>query len=309
MSVSEQFLAGKPVSCDVPEVLASALCDLQNRLEIAMSENEYFESANTMRAVEAARTQMLETLKKQNQEVVQDDLAAKHGASQEEYEIFGEEQNEAERLQEEALQARSDSLAAKHISAYEDHERVWRSERKRRLYDRASQKVRILRVQQQYLLSAKRFEEAAQVCKIADRIAREETVENHYQRVSAYQQSRARLEDKHARDEDTLRHTAATRRAEMQFAREKGERRFKKRFYNLKVEEERAKDAEKLWNLAHRHDGDQVVAMIGNVRAPAAVIPKKANVATFNTLPLPPLPVARTPRREMPRGSSTRQSF
>jgi hypothetical protein len=258
--------------------------------------------------MESARAKMLDALQKRNQEAVQEDLAAKQEASQQEYEKFNQEQTEAERHQEEVLQARSDSLAARHMQEYGGHDEVWRSGRQQRLYNRASQKVRILRVQQQYLLSAKRFEEAAQVCQIADRLAREETIENHYQRVCAYQQSRARLEDKHARDEETLRHLALTKRVEMESARQKGEARFRKRFSNLTLEQERTKNAERLWNLTHKHDGDPVVALIGTTRKRAVSIPKKANVTTFNTLPLPPLPESGTPRRDMPRGSRVRQS-
>jgi hypothetical protein len=164
----------------------------------------------------------------------------------------------------------------------------------------------VLRVQQQYLLSAKRFDEAEQVCKIADRQNVEETVEHQYQRYVAYADSRRRLDIRQADEEDTIKKGGDGRRVRMQIERDKRTRRFTKRFRNLEVEDERAQDPERLWAVDHRNDGDYVATLNGGTRSPAAKIDKRAKVEFFNTLPLPALPPAHAPRGARPRGSSAR---
>jgi hypothetical protein len=204
------------------------------------------------------------------------------------------------------LQEKNDALTQRQTVDRKIHDRKWRSDPVMRLYNRASQKLRTLRVQQQYLMSSRRFEEAAQVAGLADRQWEEETIENQFQRFVSYRESRKRLDQKHSQQNDTLWQAGETKKGVLTCERERRTRRFTKRMVNLTAEEERAKDPDRLWALAHRRDGDPVVNLVGSSRSPLVRIPKKADVSLFNTLPLPPLPPAHSPRKKTPRGSSAR---
>jgi hypothetical protein len=176
----------------------------------------------------------------------------------------------------------------RHVRESADHDASWTVEPKQRQYNRSPQKLRILRRQQLLLVTSHRFDEAAQVRGIADRVARAETAEHHRKMQAEFEASRVLLDHKHAEELDTLVQTCELKRGEFKFIKERLTKRFNNRFIALKAEEDTAKDPEKVWARFHRNDGDQVVHLCGTTRR-AVLVPKKANVATFNTLPLPPL--------------------
>jgi hypothetical protein len=283
--------------------------DLQQRLDGEMSDGHFEGAASALRAIEDARAQMLVSLKKRHQQEVQAELAAKKDSSERDCAAFTRDMEDSAQRLEAALQNRSDALTGNQMEECAAHDERWRSPARQRLFDRSSQQVRVLRVQQHYLMGTRRFDEAKHVSEIADRLSQAEARENHYQRFCAYQHSRARLDDKHAREEDTLERAHATRRGELQFEREKGERRVAKRFYNLRIEEERAQDAERLWTVCHRNDGDHLSAFLRSRGSPQKTFRKRPEPSSFNTLPLPPLPDVHSPRRSVLPTLNMRKSF
>jgi hypothetical protein len=303
--VAAQFLAQAPVACTVPATLAAVVSELQDHLDVAMCESRFQDSKRALHAVESARAQLLLSLKLQHQAEVQAELAAKRRAAEAQRSEFAAEMAARERELEDALQRGADTMTARHLETQRQHDIAWATEPRTRHYNRTSQRLRVLRVQQQYLLAAKRFDEAEQVCRIADRQHEEESVENQYQRFVSYADSRARLDLRQANEEDTITRDRGVRRGRLMFERERAARRFTKRFRNLEVEDERAQDRERLWAVYHRNDGDYVATLNRGTRSPATKVEKKAKVNLFNTLPLPPLPAAHSPRGVRPRGSST----
>jgi hypothetical protein len=203
-----------------------------------------------------------------------------------------QEQELENKIQEQVREAK-----ARHQQELDEHDSEWQSEPKQRQFNRSSQQLRILRIQQQLLLSARRYDEAAQVCKIADSLAAKETAQSHRQMLVAFLQSRDLLEQRHDENMDTIMKAAETRRGEVQHAKEIGSRRFTNRIANLQLEEAVAQDPERLWVLKHRNDGDQVVNCTGTVARSVKLPPKTPNVAGFNTLPLPPLTIPNSARR------------
>jgi hypothetical protein len=248
------------------------------------------------KAIDAARAQQLESVKKLNQSDVLTDIRSKQSSVQEEYNHFLREMSKQEKEFERRVQAQLMEVLSRQQQELDEHDSEWQSEPKQRQFNRSSQQLRILRVQQQLLLSSRKYDEAAQVCRIADGVAARETAASHRQMLVAFLQSRALLEQKHAEGIDTLMKAVDTRRGELHHVREIGSRRFKNRVANLKAEETAAQDPERLWVLRHRNDGDQVVNYTG-VTARAVKVPKTVDVASFNTLPLPRLTIPQSSRR------------
>jgi hypothetical protein len=231
----------------------------------------------------------MESLKKKSQREVQETLHSREEASQHKYDAFQARMRQEEAELEADLNEQLQQLVERHRQELDEHDDRWMVEPKQRQYNRSSQQLRILRVQQQFLLSAHRFDEAAQVCGIADRRAGLEAYESHYLMTRSFAASRALLLQKHAREVDTMLRIADVKRGEFRYRKGILERRFAKRFSALQIEERAASDPEKLWIRRHRHDGDQLVNLRGTPRTRLSPIAKTANVATFNRLVLPPL--------------------
>jgi hypothetical protein len=267
-----------------------------------MNQGQYAESVRAQNAVEAANAQMLEALKRRNQQEVRQQLASKHEMTRQSYDQFCEQMREREEALDTECREQVQHLRERQREELDEHDRTWRVDPKQRQFNRASQKLRILRVQQQLLMAARRFDDAAQVSGIADRLAAEEATESHYQYFVQFSQSRALLEQKHSAELDTLNKACDTRRGELLHLKEAGNARYNKRFSNLQAEEQTAQDPDKLWAVGHRNDGDHVAHLCGVTRSRQVPVAKVANPRIFNTLPLPPLPPANSPRKTRPRG-------
>jgi hypothetical protein len=168
-------------------------------------------------------------------------------------------------------------------------------EPKQRLFNRAPQKVRVLRRQQQLLMNSHQFDEAAQVRGIADRLARAQALEKHRQLQLEFEASRMVISQKHMEELDTMQQAFEKRRTEFKFIRDIPMSKFLNRFKTLKVEETVAQDPDKVWSIYHRNDGDPMVKLCGTTRK--GMPPKKPEVKEFNTLSLPPLTVETPARR------------
>jgi hypothetical protein len=290
-NLTQQFLASKPVACEDPELLAVVVHDLEDQRDRLMLDGSFMESMKAQRAVDAARAQQLDSVKRRNQSEAQDEIRAKQASVQHEYDQFLRDMREQEQDLENRIQQQIQETKNRQRQELEEHDQDWQADQKQRLFNRTSQKLRILRTQQQLLMNARRFDEAAHVCRIADGLAVEECSASHRQMLVAFLQSRGLLEQRHEQNMDTLMKAAENRRGEFQHTKEAGSRRFRNRIAILQLEEAVAKDPERLWVLKHRNDGDQVVNCSGTASRPARLPPRTANVRSFNVLPLPPLTV------------------
>jgi hypothetical protein len=252
-----------------------------------MGAGQYPESARTERAVEAARLQLMDSLKRQNQERRQADLKTRTAWSRQEFDDFARAMGQREQQLEMRLREQLQQLRERQAREYAEHDAEWTVEPKQRQFNRSSQKVRVLRLQRQLLGTSHRFEEALQVSEIGDAVAQKETIEHHAQMQTEFEASRVLLDKKHADEMDTLLQAHEVRRGEFRFIRETLARGFTHRFAALKSEKETANDPDKLWVRTRKNDGLQIASMYGPKRK--ITLSKIANVAEFNTLALPPL--------------------
>jgi hypothetical protein len=289
-TLTKKFLAGQPVTCNSPEMLAAAVWELEEQRDQAATEGLITESVKAQDAVDAARAQMMASIKRKTQQELQENISSRERDSREEYQQFMKDMKQREQAMEAKFEQQMVTLKERQEREDEEHDTLWKVEPKIRRFNRSSQKMRILRIQQRLLLAFRRYDEAEQVRRLAEDVLRADTVERHFQMNAQYQVSRALLEKKHDEEVDTFAKAWQTRRGEFTFLKETLARRFTHRFNNLRVETESARDPEKVWVRKHRFDGDQLVSLVGaSHRRP--IISKRIDATEFNTLALPPLPL------------------
>jgi hypothetical protein len=287
--LSKKFLAQQPVQCDDVELLTVTVLDLEKHRDGLMLEGKFFDSLKAQKAVDAARWAQLDATKRRNQQETARVVDEKKSTHHNESDQFNADMKKQEEDLEHDIKDNEDRLRARQASELEEHDKQWQDDPKQRQFNRSSQKLRILRVQQQLLMNARRFDEAAQVCKIADNLQTSEVREHHRQCLVEFLGSRTMLEKRHADEVETLGIANDLRRSDLQHKRSLTNIRLTNRSNALKFEDELAHDQERLWILKHRHDGDELVNVMGRTR-PIKRFTRAAEVATFNTLPLPKLP-------------------
>jgi hypothetical protein len=228
---------------------------LQDHLDTATTRRDFKEGAVSLRALEAAQAHMKDLLKKRLQQDALADVAAKRKEAQRKYARFCQIMDAKERELEQGLQEQVQRMEERQREECAMHDRSWRRGRKKRLFNRSSQKVRGLRLEQQLLLASCRFEEAAEVRSIADRQVQEEALESHYKMFCSFAESRALLEKKHAEEMKILKTANETRRAELRGLREKLAIKYENRFTTLAAQEEDVTDPDRFWNRKHRGGG------------------------------------------------------
>lgn len=310
MPLTKAFLQGKKVDETSPEVLASTVVDLEEHRNQLIMDGRFRESMKAQKALDVAKATQLQAVKKQMQEEQLQTVEEKRDVLNKDFQLFNEQMDQKQAELEEQIKEQINVLSERHQDELDEHDEEWQSEVKARQFNRTSQKLRILRTQQQLLMNAKRFDDAEQVSSIADNLAAAETKESHFQMLNSFLKSRDLLEKKHADEMDTLMKACEVRRSEFRYQREMMTKPFLNRTKNLQYEEEVSKDPERVWNLKHRNEGDtiQLYCKTRTVRSPPT---KPANVSTFNTLPLPPLPIKGSPRKnrtqQQPRQTETQQ--
>jgi hypothetical protein len=286
-----RFLNGSPVECDDPELLLAAIWDLEDRIQLegSVEDAQFPEFARTDRAIEAARAQLMVLLKKLNSERRQQEIYARTTVSQQEYEEWSEMMAQREEALEARLREQLFQLRARQERECAEHDARWMVEPKQRLFNRSSQKVRILRIQRQLLVTAHRFDDALQVSQIGHKVQADETIEHHFQMQAGFEASRVLLDQKHEEELDTLLQAIEVKRNEFRYIRDSLAVKFTNRFRVLKTEEDLANDPERLWVRTRRNDTLEIAITYGTSPRRKVVLSKLANVAEFNTLSLPPL--------------------
>jgi hypothetical protein len=267
------FSPRRPKSDD-PESWKRLILALQNHLEDAIERRDFKESARSYQAVECAKAQMKEALKKQMQKSARADVVAKRDLARQEYLRFRAVMKQKEKELEEGLREQMERLEERQKLECEVHDRTWRGgSQKKRLFNRSSQHLRTLRVQQQFLLAASRFQEAADISSIADRQVEYEMLENQYQMFCSFAESRALLDKKHDEEIRTLNAANETKRGEFRHLKKKLEMKYMNRFNTLDVQEEDVSDPQRLWNRKHRN---------ASVRKPRITTVQKSGRFTSN---------------------------
>jgi hypothetical protein len=159
-----------------------------------------------------------------------------------------------------------------HEGQIREHEERWESPAKYRLYNRASNRLTILRRQHSILLMQCRFTDAEAVNRILMTKMREEEAQHHTIHQREFEESFAYLREKQKAERDFLATRLDVQLA--QFHRNRGMQRriFENKGRKIEARGEIAKDSERLWNLAQLQRLEEL-SNVAAIRAPNAALP------------------------------------
>lgn len=284
-SVAESLLNEEPVADDNPAVIAETVTVLEDRRDALVMSGNFMESLRLQRAVDRAKDVHLKSMKKDAQTKYLNEIIQKRAGVEQAYDKC----MDRIRRDEEELERRGDEYAktvkARQAKEIEDHDVLWQSEAVRRRYNRTSNELRRMRLQQERLMKARRYDEAEEIAKMAAVRERDECQESYRLMVRDYQLSRQQLEARHGADMDDVDSRIEMRRREFDYTTGKATKRYSVRMDCLKNEEESGQDSERIWNRRGRHRSNQVKTRR------RVVVAKSADVNEFNKLRLPPLPL------------------
>jgi hypothetical protein len=242
-----RFLGGLPVDCDDPELLAAAMWELEDRLHADRSAGDSHlpELSRLERAVEVARARLMGALKGESQEEVR--AVARH-----EYERFTLVMAEREQALEARLREQMLELRDRQERECAEHDARWTIEPRQRMFNRSSQRLRILKLQRQLLSTAHRFNDALQVSG-AGNAQGGETGENT-QMQDGFEGSRMLLGQKHEEESSRLLQTMEMKRAEFQYIRDTLAKRFAHQSIGT-TPEQGSSSPEGVWVRTRRTDG------------------------------------------------------
>jgi hypothetical protein len=298
--LASRFLSQRPVDCSDPDVLAVTVLELEDRRDRLISQEQFLDAVRAQSAIDSARTLHLNVIKERTRQTAAQAVFHKKDVYNFEYSQFSANMENVECDIESKLDDQKRRLVEKQERERVEHDRAWQVEPKQRRFNRASKRLRFLRLQQTLLANAGRFEEADDVLKIGDAVEAWESAEKHHNLSVAYCSSRRLLDEKHAAEMDTFERAADVKRGEFRYMRDAIARRFANRAAALEIEEKQVSGVEPLWTIKHRNDGDQIRRSTGEIRTGKAM-GRRVNVADFNTLQLPPLPVGSGIRPTTPR--------
>lgn len=263
-AVTEKFLSGEKVKTSDPTLLSHVVTNLEEKRDQLMIEGDFRSSLATQKAVDLARSKQIEAVKKQASKEELQNIKKKQDDLEIKYKEFEDKMKKEEEKLENEIKLQVQAMEKRHQKQIQEHDESWQDENKLRQYNRASQRLRVLRTQQQLLMNAKRFDEAEHVCKIADGVAQHETSESYKQLLTAYKNSRKLLEEKQQDEMDILLTASEQKRQVLQHQKEVLSQPFINRINNLNREEEIAKDPERLWILKYRNDEKKMKSYNGN---------------------------------------------
>jgi len=294
-ALAEKFIKGVEVKENDPHLITAAMVEIEATRNDLMAKGYFRESLKTQKALESARVLQI--------------AAAKRVAQEQELASVQQKQNEAQskitevtsqiKANEEQLQLRFqqqlEALLKRQEIEIQEHDSRWESNQKLRQFNRSSNQLRMMRVQQQLLLRAKRFDEAETVCKTANALEAQEATKAREMMQNAYQISKNNLLKRHREELETLQKAQTFKKEEKKHINESLVLPLQKRLRFLTQEEELAKNPEYVWSTKHRFDEDASVVVGKQVKTGRNGFTARA--ADFAILPLPPLKL-NSPRKK-----------
>lgn len=291
-ALSTKLVNGDKVECDDPDLLGASIANLEEQRDELINTGKYMESIKYQKAIDDAKSQHLDVIKKQISQDQLEELTCRKSENQEKYNTMLKDMKDQEVELEEKYNKLLQALKDKQEEELVQLENEYASEEKKRQYNRSSQRLRILRTQQALLIRTKRFDEALQVSKIADNLAQKETQQNHAHMLADFNQARSIIEARHLEEYNTFQKKYEDKRKELNGKREKESNPYLNRMAALQREEDIAKEPDRLW-AKKRSEQNELTSR--QLRKSSVTV--KPNVEEFNTLPLPPLPRPATARK------------
>jgi hypothetical protein len=156
-------------------------------------------------------------------------------------------------------QHQREELAASHARELDEFDKRWKSVGKRRMYNRASNHVTILRRQLAFMLVQGRFRDAEEVNKLVEQATKFEEAENTLSMQKDFDEALKKLQDKQASEVGTFEAAASVQRQRLAQDRAVARKLYDNRGKKLAAREEIAADRERLWNRQQSLRIEQIV--------------------------------------------------
>ncbi|EAY02385.1 hypothetical protein TVAG_030580 [Trichomonas vaginalis G3] len=293
-TVATQILLGTPVSTRNPEILQLSLASLEQKRNAFYKNKEFHQAELVEQAISRAKDLLLESMKDliQNHEMSCVELRAQHIAT--DTTIFDHSKEYEKDKLEDRVEKAIENMKKRHEQELKQHTEMWNSDVKLREFNKISPKLRGMRDQQIRYIRAKKFDDADQMGKEADKLYQRELSQSKSRHYKAYMESRERLLQRQKQEIETLISATKDRRYVFQKTVEKNRDLFHNREKVLQIYRSLASDREKLWNQRKSYQLDFLKATQAGARAHI-----DGNVNNPMKLSLPALPEAakRSPRR------------
>ena len=293
--IAEKFIKGVEVKESDPHLLIAAMIEIETTRNELMSKGHFKESLKTQKALETARSAQITASKKIAQEHELLNVQQKQSEAKTKINSISQQIKQSEQELLTKFQEQIDSMLKRHEFDIIEHDSKWESDSKRRQFNRSSNQLRTLRVQQQLLMKAKRFDEAEYVCKNADLLEQQESNRAAKLMQTAYNNSKNNLLKRHQEEIETLKKAQNMKKEEIKCLLESKVVPLQNRIKVLAQEEELAKNPDYVWATKHRNDDDQ--ALIVGQQVKTGRNANTTRLSDFTILPLPPLKLISSPNK------------
>ena len=294
--LSKKFIAGEQVKETDPIILAAVIVDLEEQRNEMMANGSARESIKIQKALDRARVEQRKAAMNQAQQEKTKAIDEKINFTKEKIQEATQEAKEKEKKQEDDFKRQIDELKKKQEDELADFDNSWLSQSKSRRFTRASQKLRMMKVQQTLLMNAKRFDEADQMTKAINEQQQLEINENSRSMQLEYYGSRNQLIARQQSDIQLLKETQAQQRELLVSANQNKINILMKRQKILEDERIFAQDPEKVWQTSHRNDPDPTLLVTRPNKGTGRAMKKSTAPGDYALLPLPPLKPPPSPR-------------
>jgi hypothetical protein len=261
--IANALREGKPITSSDPILIAETVVALQAEMEEALLQGSIAKAREIQEAIERGKAFQLELLKKQEQEATLNEMRERRSRTVRSLENFERALKSQEERVDRHIASYVETKKQRQVRELDDFVKHWQSEAVRRRYNRTSVELRNLRKQEKVLCALRRLGDAEQVNKIAAQRERVEVDAAYRAMTKDYVEMRGRLEDKQEEQRSVIADAAKRKKEVFECMSDRMRKPWAARMKKLDMEEESARDPQRLWNRKHRFEGDPIEQCLG----------------------------------------------
>lgn len=292
-AVAEEFLKNGHVSERDMQVMAAVIVRLEELRDQAIEEYNCMVCKKAVAAYQRAKNHQILLLKQVAQEDFIHMIKLKKDENNETISNLQESYKNNEVELKKKCEKQMDMLREKHERELQALDEEWLSESKLRQFNKVSQELRALRLQQEKFMCARMFEDADNIRMIADRRQELEQIAMHKCMIQEYNRAKNKLIQKHKEEEETLREVQSKRYDVLKSNYDIKLDILNKRSRNLNKDELIGSEPEKLWSVKHRTDVESQRCAIQTRSARQKSATRSMGSDKYGVLKLPPLPISK----------------
>jgi hypothetical protein len=294
VKLRQQALKLDPLVGTTERQLENLLYLVSSERKAAAHDHRYREGTRYNEVVSHVGRVVTETRKRNRLQEEQTLIRVAQTEYKEDIEAYDRETKVQEKeLRDRQKEQREALLASQHWELEALEER-WKAPAKFRIYNRASNRLTILRRQRAFLLVQCRFKDAEEVSRLVEEETRVQQAESHTAMQRDYDEALKKVLARHADEMESFDERAAVQLLRLQQDRAIDRRVFENRGRKIVAREEIAKNGDTLWNHDQAKRARDVVENIRKLPVPSAKMSRKdIDDMDVAILDLPPLTMHR----------------